>query len=296
MAALLLAATCAPATGCGEDGPSPVTLAGTTSTYDSGLLDSLVAAYRRTPEARPVRALAVGSGEALALGRRGDVDLLLVHSPAAEHAFLAAGHGEERVPLMYSDFVVVGPPDDPAGIRRAGTATQALQAIAREGARFLSRGDSSGTHAREVEIWGSAGMSPAGRWYAESGQGQAQTLQIASERAAYTLTDRPTFLILRPGLRLEILYEGDPALANLYSLIRVRRARDPEGAAHFARWLTSTRGRRVIARFGRERFGESLYHPMVVGEVLPLPGPAGEEFTGQERPSGRERESAGGRR
>lgn len=279
MAALLLAAAFAPAVGCGNDGARPVTMAGTTSTYDSGLLDSLMTAYRRSPDPYDIRAIAVGSGEALALGRRGDVDLLLVHSPAAEYAFLEAGHGDERVPLMYNDFVVVGPPDDPADVRNAATAAEAFEAIARHGARFLSRGDSSGTHVREVEIWRSAGSPPRGQWYAESGQGQGQTLQIAGERGAYTLADRPTFLVLRPGLRLDILHERDPALTNLYSLIRVRRARNLEGAGHFAAWLTSARGRRVIARFGKEQFGESLFHPLVVGEVLPLPGPAGEEFT-----------------
>jgi tungstate transport system substrate-binding protein len=272
-------------------------LAGTTSTHDTGLLDSLVVAFRADHPQSRVRAVAVGSGEALELGRRGDVDVLLVHAPAAEFQFVEAGHGQDRVPVMYNDFVLLGPVDDPAGVRAAGTAADALAAIARHGAPFVSRGDSSGTHEREVALWAAAGLEPGGRplegparepavgeaaesegvpgWYMESGQGQAESAFIASDRRAYALTDRATYTVLKDILELEVVLEGDPALLNLYSVIVSSRAAHPEAAARLAGWLTSEAGRAVIARFGQAQFGEHLYWPLVVGESLPFPLPGG---------------------
>ncbi len=232
--------------------------------------------------------LAVGSGEALELGRRGDVDVLFVHAPSAELRFVEAGHGYDRVPLMYNDFVLLGPASDPAGVRRAGTAAEALAAIATHGGPFVSRGDSSGTHSREVALWAAAGLRPGGRplesgaeepsewgempdWYMVSGQGQAESAFIASERRAYTLIDRATYVVLADDLDLEVVFEGDPSLLNLYSVIVSSRATHPEGATLLAGWLTSETGRAVIGRFGRATFGEPLYRPLVVGEFLPFP-------------------------
>ncbi len=253
--------------------PATVVLAGTTSTHDTGLLDSLLVAFRAEhPESR-VRAMAVGSGEALELGRRGDVDVLLVHAPAAELRFVETGHGHDRVPLMYNDFILLGPRDDPAGVADAGTAAEALAAIARNEAPFVSRGDSSGTHAREMALWEAVGLRAGGRapsWYMETGQGQAETAFIASERQAYVLIDRATFTVLRDDLGLEMLLEGDPALLNLYSVIVSSRAAHPEEATRLAGWLTSEAGRAVIARFGQAQFEQPLYWPLVVGESLPF--------------------------
>ena len=220
------------------------------------------------PEFR-VRVVAVASGEALELGRRGDVDVLLVHSPEAERTFVADGHGRERVPVMFNDFVLVGPAADPAGVRSARDASEALTAIARSGAAFISRGDDSGTHVKEREMWEEAGLEPSGDWYRESGQGQGNSLLVTSELSAYTLTDRATFLAMDEVLDLEVLHEGDPLLLNLYSVIQVTRSARAEGAALFASWLTSRAGREVIARFGAGS-GRSFFEPFVVGEILPI--------------------------
>lgn len=270
-----------PLTGCTGEEEARVIVAGTTSTYDSGLLDTLVLRFRAAHPEWEVRAIAVGSGEALALGRRGDVDVLLVHSPEAEMRFMADGHGLDRVRLMYNDFVLVGPPEDPAGAREADRAAEAFAAIARAGAPFFSRGDSSGTHVKELEIWRAArpggaplaGSGPGARasWYRETGQGQGTTLQIADERGAYALTDRATFRILEPWLRLQVVHEGDPSLLNLYSAIRVRRARSPDGAEAFHAWLTSGEGRAVIEGFGGRGGAEPLYRTLSIGEALPVP-------------------------
>ena len=256
--------------GCKEAG-DVVVLGATTSTYDSGLLDSLIARFKIAHPGYTVRPIVVGSGQALELGRRGDVDVLLVHAPLAEDRFMADGHGVDRVPLMYNDFLLAGPPEDPAGVRGMREATQALTAIAAAGAAFVSRGDDSGTHERELELWDAAGISPTGGWYLVSGQGQGTSLQLASEREAYTLVDRATFTIFRRLLRLEPLVLGDPALVNLYSVIRVSRAAHPASAEVFADWLTSEEGRLAIASFGSDAEGIPLFTPLVVGGTLPIP-------------------------
>lgn len=258
---------------CGGGG-ARVVVAGTTSLQDSGLLDTLMVTFRRSHPDLDLKVIAVGSGEALELGRRGDVDVLLVHSPEAEDRFMAAGHGHDRVPLMYNDFVLVGPPEDPARVAGARNAVDAFARIARSGAPFLSRGDDSGTHVRERELWAEAGIRPGGDWHRESGQGQGETLQIAGERGAYALTDRSTFVAMRDILRLRILFEGDPDLLNLYSVIEVARSANPEGGAAFAGWLTSEAGRLTIASFGAEREEGPLFVPLIVGERLPFPDSA----------------------
>lgn len=270
--------------GCAADRPGEavtITLASTTSTEDSGLFDELIPAFQEDHPGIRVRVIAVGSGQALEIGRRRDADVLLVHSPAAESVFVAQGHAEARHPVMHNDLIIVGPAEDPAGARTAASAADALRRIAEARAVFVSRGDESGTHMAELALWNAAGiavpgapLSPVAReqqdaaparkaadWYLDAGQGMADVLRIASERQAYTLTDRATFTALQATLRLEVIFEGDAALANPYSVITVRGASHPTGARIFADWLIGPRGQAVIARFGRDRFGHPLFNP-----------------------------------
>lgn len=277
-AAILPAALVA---GCGEPPPSLV-LAATTSTYDSGLLEHLVSRFESVrPEAR-VRTIVVGSGEALELGRRGDADVLLVHAPAAEDRFLRDGHATERVPVMYNGFVIVGPPEDPAGIAGLADPRVALARIRERSAAFVSRGDSSGTHERELALWREAGIELRGEGYVEAGEGQAITLQIADERRAYTLTDRATFAVFERLVDLVPLAEGHSSLVNLYSVIVPVRSGHPGEAATFADWLTSAAGRMAIAEFRRDASGTPLFSPLLVGQELPIPGLLHDEDTPQD--------------
>lgn len=259
--------------GCGGLARPELTLATTTSVYDSGLLEAILPDFEARHNVR-VRVIAVGTGQAFELGRRGDADVLLVHDPAGEEAFLSAGYGSARYEVMYNDFVLVGPADDPAGIAGMGSAAEALAHIAERQAPFCSRGDDSGTHRREKALWEAAGAVPAGPWYLSLGQGMGDTLLVASEKRAYTLTDRATFLSMQDRLaNLRLLVGGatiaenpDPALRNVYSLILVNPARHPhvqaERARSFAEWLTSPETQEAIARFGRERYGQPLFYPV----------------------------------
>jgi tungstate transport system substrate-binding protein len=239
-------------------------LATTTSTQDSGLLDDLLPRFEAATGVK-VKTIAVGSGEALAMGRRGDADVLLVHSKAAEDEFMAGGHGSLRLDVMHNDFVLLGPPSDPAGVRGLATA-EALKRIAERGAPFASRDDRSGTHARELELWKKAGVVPAGRpWYVATGQGMGETARIASEKRAYTLADRGTWLALRPSLQLDVLVEGDRELWNSYRVIVVDPAKHPKArereAKLFAEWLVTPDVQKAIGAFGREKFGQPLFVP-----------------------------------
>lgn len=240
--------------------PEPLVLASTTSTEDSGLFDVLVPAFERAHADQKIQLIAVGTGQALELGRRGDADVLLVHAPAAEQTFMAEGRGELRWPVMYNDFVVVGPASDPAHIRGLPLA-DALRALATSHTPFISRGDDSGTHKKEQSLWQAAGVRPAGEWYSDVGQGMGETLAIAGERQAYTLSDRATFLALQQRGTLSVLVAGDAALFNPYSVIVVRGARNQRGARAFAEWITSAAGQRVIGEFGVRRFGRQLFVP-----------------------------------
>lgn len=239
-------------------------LATTTSTQDTGLLDVLVPAFEAQTGIR-LKPVAVGSGEALAMGRRGDADVLLVHSKAAEDAFMAQGHGESRADVMHNDFVLVGPADDPAKVLGTGAA-EAFRRIAAAGAAFVSRGDSSGTHVKELGLWRQAGVAPAGRpWYASAGQGMGETARIASEKRAYLLVDRGTWLALAGRLELKLLSEGSPDLFNSYRVIVVSPKLHPgvrvREARRFARWLVSPGTQAVIGDFGRAKFGRALFVP-----------------------------------
>lgn len=241
--------------------PTEIILSSTTSTEDSGLFEAILPAFRDAHPDYRVRVIAVGSGEALRLAARGDADVALVHSPRAEEQFMAAGGGESRRPVMYNDFVIVGPADGPARVCGFLDAPSALACIARHGSPFISRGDDSGTHARERLLWAAAGIEPSGDWYREAGQGMGAVLMMASERHAYTLCDRGTFLSLQDRLRLEVLVEGDPRLLNQYSVIVVRDAANLEGARAFADWITSAPAQEAIGAFGVDEFGRPLYVP-----------------------------------
>ncbi|MGH3757902.1 substrate-binding domain-containing protein [Actinophytocola sp.] len=233
-------------------------LATTTSTQDSGLLDELLPDFTADTGWR-VKPLAVGSGQAIELGRRGEADVLLVHSPEAELEFVAEGTAGGRRLVMHNDFVLVGPPDDPAGIRGVPVA-EAMRRIATAESGFVSRGDESGTHARETQLWEE--ITPSGRWYRSTGQGMGATLRVASETSAHTLTDRATYLSQRANLMLEVLNEGDKALLNVYHVIEMtKRAGDrvqPDGAKAFADWIVGPRAQRMIGEFGTE---EPLFVP-----------------------------------
>ncbi len=242
-------------------------LATTTSTQDSGLLDVLIPLFEKET-GYTVKVIAVGTGAALRMGERGDADVLLVHAPEAEEAFMAAGHGLEREYVMYNDFVIVGPPDDPAGIRGTEDASAAMKRIAESQALWISRGDDSGTHKKEKSLWKEAGIDPttlaSQPWYQESGQGMGATLRIASEKGGYTLSDRATYLNLQHTLHLDILVEGDPRLYNVYHVIVVNPEKHPnvnvEGARAFADFMTSPQVQDIIRSYGVDRFGQPLFH------------------------------------
>jgi len=262
-ALVLLLLACSP----GGDAPGEtIVLASTTSTRDSGLLDEILPRFTAETGVA-VSVVAVGTGRALDLARRGDADALLVHDRASELAFVAEGFGLERRPVMYNDFVVVGPRDDPAGIRGLEDVGEALRRIAALPAPFFSRGDDSGTHKAELRLWQAVGAVPSARgggWYRETGAGMGATLNTANQTPGYTLTDRGTWIAFRNRSQLELLVEGDPALRNEYGVIVVDPARFPhvkaEAAQKLADWLVSDAGREAIAAFRVE--GEPLFFPI----------------------------------
>jgi tungstate transport system substrate-binding protein len=244
--------------------PRQVLLATTTSTQDTGLLDALVPRFEKATGLK-LKVIAVGTGQALELGRRGDADVLLVHAPAAEQQFVTEGHGIEHRPVFYNDFVLAGPTADPAGIRSSRSITAALKAIAAAGATFISRGDDSGTHKKEQALWKKAGVTPSGGWYRSAGAGMAEALRMGSELGAYTLTDRGTYLALSRTLRLSVVFQGGTALQNPYAVIVVNPRRHPgvnvAGARRFVQFLLQPGTLRWIGAFGKDRFGQALFHP-----------------------------------
>jgi tungstate transport system substrate-binding protein len=243
----------------------PVILSTTTSTQDSGLLDVLVPLFERQ-SGHSVKTISVGTGQALALGARGEADVVLVHAPALEKKYVAEGKFHSRRLVMYNDFVVIGPAADPAKIRATPKAADALKAIAGARARFVSRGDHSGTHTLEKNLWKRAGVEPTGEWYIESGQGMGATLGIANDRAAYTITDRATFLAFQKRVSLPILVQGDKPLLNIYSVMEVNPANGPKvntvGGKAFADFMVSAAAQDVVERFGVGTFGQALFVPI----------------------------------
>jgi len=240
-------------------------LISTTSTQDSGLLDVLLPAFSEKTGYN-VQLVAVGSGQALKLGEEGNADVILLHSPAAEKSFIEEGFGIDRRLVMHNDFVIVGPPTDPASLLSQPTLASAFESIFSSASIFVSRGDDSGTHVKELAIWNNLGLDPHGKdWYLETGQGQGNTLSIASEKGGYAITDRGTFLAYKPKVNLEILFEGDPFLLNIYHVITVNPEKHPSvnlaGAKAFADFITSTKGQQIIAEFGVEEYGQPLFFP-----------------------------------
>jgi tungstate transport system substrate-binding protein len=265
---LILLVTCvmlAAIPGCDEaehGPPAALRVAVTTSTRDSGLLDALLPLYLENHDQR-VDILAVGTGQALRLGEAGDVDVVLVHARAAEDAFMAAGHGIRREDVMYNTFEILGPPDDPAGIRGLSP-VQAFAAMATSQAPFVSRGDNSGTHQRERALWDAAGQSPSWTDYVESGQGMGATLTMANQMSAYTLTDRGTFLNYRDKISLAVLVQSPEELANRYGVLVVNPAKHPaiqvETANGFVDFLISPVAQQKISEY--RVGGEPLFYPM----------------------------------
>ncbi len=240
--------------------------ASTTSTQNSGLFDYLLPLFQKETGIR-VDVIAVGTGAALELGRRGDVDVVFVHSKDDELRMLKEGWFVNRHDVMYNDFIIVGPPDDPASAGTARNAVDAFKRIAQSGTKFISRGDNSGTNKKELKLWKRAGINPEGQsWYLEVGQGMAKTLRIASNLRGYTLTDRGTYLSLidRERLGMKIIFQGDPMLFNQYGVMAVNPKRHPhvryKEAMRFINWLVSERGQKLIASF-RDSGGHQLFHP-----------------------------------
>lgn len=242
-----------------------IILATTTSTQDSGLLDTLIPIFEKET-GYFVKTIAVGSGQAMKMGEKGEADVMLVHSPDAEKKFVEAGYGFNRRLVMHNDFIIVGPSSDPAAIKGVKSSSDALKKIAAANALFISRGDNSGTHAKEKTLWKKAGIAPAGqKWFQETGLGMGQTLNVASEKKAYTLADRGTYLAIRKNLGLVILNEGDAALLNIYHVIEVNSTKWPKanapGAKAFADFMVSKKTQGIIRTFGVDKYGSPLFFP-----------------------------------
>jgi tungstate transport system substrate-binding protein len=242
-----------------------IILSTTTSTQDSGLLDVLIPIFEKKT-GYFVKTIAVGSGQAMAMGQKGEADVLLVHSPAAEKKFVAEGYGINRRLVMHNDYIVVGPAEDPAKIKGMKATTEVFKKIASAGSLFLSRSDKSGTHSKEMAIWKAAGINPEGqKWYQQTGLGMGQTLNVTSEKKGYTLADRGTYLALKKNLSLDILAEGDAILLNVYHVIEVNPAKWPKvnaaGARAFADFMVARETQEIIKTFGVDKFGSPLFFP-----------------------------------
>ena len=255
--------TTVPRSGSAEE----VLLATTTSTQDSGLLDVLVPLFERQ-SGYQVKTVSVGTGAALALGARGEADVVLVHAPASEVQWLAQGNGTERLLVMHNDFLIVGPSSDPAHVGRMASALDALKQIANAGVAFVSRGDNSGTQQLELSLWQKANIAPRGQsWYIESGTGMGQTLTIADQREAYTISDRATWLAYSSKVQLPVMVEGDPVLLNVYHVIPVNASKFPgvpinsAGGKAFAEFLVAPDTQAVIGDFGKDKYGQPLFVP-----------------------------------
>lgn len=263
MAALLVGMACG--TAVAQAPPrGDVILATTTSTQDSGLLDVLVPMFEKQSGYR-VKTIAVGTGQSLAMGARGDADVVLVHAPSLEKKYVAEGAFVNRRLVMLNDFVVVGPPSDPARIKGTRQLAQAFRQIAESKALFVSRGDNSGTHILEKALWEKAKAQPSGPTYIQLGQGMGAVLTVASEKGAYTLTDRGTYLALQKRLTLDIVFEKAKPLQNIYHVMELNPARFPKvnlaGGKAFADFLVSPAAQKVVQAFGVDKFGQPLFFP-----------------------------------
>jgi tungstate transport system substrate-binding protein len=242
-------------------------MATTTSTQDSGLLDVLVPQFK-TDTGYTLKVIAVGSGQAMEMGAKGDVDVLLVHSRAAEDKFVADGFGVNRKDVMHNDFILIGPANDPAKVKGETDSVKAFTKIAQSKSTFLSRGDKSGTNTKELDLWKKANITPEGDWYKNVGKGMGDTFRMADEMKGYTLIDRATYLALKDKYKLEIMVEKDKPLLNPYGVIAVNKAKFPnvdyDGAMKFVDWITSEKIQKMIADFGKDKYGQSLFIPDAV--------------------------------
>lgn len=258
--------TLGPVIACAGAGESPRLVLGTTHTLeDSGLLDVLIREYNEDHASSRVSAVVAGTGEVLAMAGRGDVDVVLVHSPVDELAFFEAGHAVSRQPVMHNDFVILGPASDPVGIAGIDSAPEAFRRIANAAHPFVSRGDDSGTHRKEMELWAQVGTMPEWDGYIEAGGSMADALRLATERRAYVLSDRATFAVLRETLQLMLLHEGDARLHNQYSVLVITDARNPAGARALATWLRSEPAQRLIRDYRSEGTAPALFIPDALG-------------------------------
>lgn len=265
LAVFMLTAAVSASTACAAS--KTLILATTTSTQDSGLLDVLVPMFEKQ-SGYFVKTISVGSGQAMKMGEKGEADVLLVHSPDAEKAFVAQGFGVNRRLVMHNDFIILGPAKDPAKVRGAKSAAEALKKIAASGALFLSRGDNSGTHAKEKGLFKAAGINPEGqKWFQQTGLGMGETLNVAAEKGGYLLADRGTYLALNKKTRLglEILVSGEPKLLNIYHVIEVNPAKwstvNSAGARAFGDFMVSKKAQDVIRSFGKKEYGAPLFFP-----------------------------------
>ncbi len=249
----------------GEAPSKTVILSTTTSTQDSGLLDVLVPLFEKK-SGYSVKTSSVGTGQALELAARGEADVALVHAPSLEKKYVADGKLLNRRLVMYNDFIIIGPANDPAKIKSMKSSLQAMKLISSTQARFVSRGDNSGTHNLEKALWKQAGVEPKGSWYIESGQGMGATLGIANERNAYTISDRATYLAYQKRVTLAILLEGDKPLLNIYSVMEVNPANGSRintiGGKAFADFMVAPETQTVIKNFGVEKYGQPLFVPV----------------------------------
>jgi tungstate transport system substrate-binding protein len=253
---------------CLAKGGKFILMASTIGPIDSGIVGILEDRFEKDAGIR-VRHVGAGTGAALKIAEQGNVDLVMVHAKALEEKFIKDGFGTERIPLMYNDFVIVGPAGDPAGIKGMKTAVEALKKISAMGVSFISRGDKSGTHVAEMELWVKAGIKPSGAWYViyeKGAEGNVPTLRYTDQRGAYTVIDRATYLSIRDQIKLAILVEGDEALLNYISIIPVNKKKFPRVRAKdvkiFIAWLTSPeKGQKIIRDFGKDKYGAPLFFP-----------------------------------
>lgn len=241
-------------------------LATTTSTQDTGLLDYLIPLFKKDTGI-DVKVVAKGTGEALRLAQNGDADCLLVHDKAKEEQFIKDGYGLKRNDVMYNDFIIVGPVEDPAKVKEKAynNPLEALKIIKDSGAKFVSRGDQSGTDSKEKSLWKSAGIAPSGNWYVSAGKGMGAVLQMADEMKAYTLSDRGTYLSMKDKLKLQIVTEKSPQLFNQYGVIKLNPAKNTKlkekEADEFIAWILSDKIQKTIGEYGKEKYGQSLFIP-----------------------------------
>ena len=250
------------------NGDKFVFLSSTIGPIDAGIVNALEDQFEKDTGIR-VRHVGAGTGAALDIARKGAIDLVMVHAKSLEEKFIADGFGTERIPLMYNDFIIVGPVADPAGIKGTKTAAEALKKIKDSGSPFISRGDKSGTHVAEMELWSQAGIKPSGSWYAvyeKGAEGNVPTLKYTDQKEAYTVIDRATYVSIKDQIKLAVLVEGDEALLNYISLISVNPAKCPKvntkDTETFVKWLTSPKkGQLIIRDFGKDKYGSPLFFP-----------------------------------